>query len=82
MDSYDRKFKELMQDRINELFLEAQMSLAVPATNELSTNLHEIGLIRGYMKACKELYDECDEIMKETIEPEKKNDQRSGTEDL
>lgn len=72
MNSLDNQFKSMLQDRINELFLDAQMSLAVPATTEISTSLHEIGLLRGFMKAMREVYDLCDEITKQLMEPEKK----------
>lgn len=70
MNSLDRKFKDFLQDRINELFLDAQKTLALPVSNEISTNLHEIGVLRGYMKGLKEIYDECDYIMKQLTEPE------------
>ncbi len=72
MNSLDHKFKEKIQQEINDRFLETQSLLVLPATNEMSTNLHEIGVLRGYIKACKEFYDVCDDIMKELTEPEKR----------
>lgn len=72
MSVLDSKFKSLLQDRINELFLDAQTSLAMPPTQEIGVNIHEIGVLRGYMRACKEFYEECDHIMNKLMEPEKK----------
>ena len=72
MNILDRQFKDLLQDEINERFLEAQTNLAMPITKEFASDLHEIGSIRGYMRACKELYEVCDEIQKKLNEPEKR----------
>ncbi len=72
MNSLDRKFKELVQDEINGLYLDAQKSLNLPVTPEMASDIHEIGSLRGYMKAALEIYDICDEIMKKLTDPEKK----------
>lgn len=72
MNSLDRSFKELLLEELNVNFIEAQKTLCLPATNELSANLHEIGVLRGYLKAMVEVSEICEEIQRKLTEPEKK----------
>jgi hypothetical protein len=44
----------------------------MPNSQEASVNIHEIGSLRGFMKACLEIYDEANEIMMELTAPETK----------
>ena len=74
MNSLDRQLKELVQEELNQCFLEAQTILSAPATTEFSTNMHEIGVLRGYMKGVKEAYEICDEMQKKLTSTEKKDE--------
>lgn len=72
MNIFESQFKALLQDEINLHYLDAQKSLSLPVTPEFARDLHEIGSLRGYMKACLEIYDACDDIMKKLTQPEEK----------
>lgn len=67
-----QEFKNKLQDELNQRFAEAQVTLSMPATTEASTNLHEIGVIRGYMKGLKEAFYACGDIYNELTSSEKK----------
>lgn len=72
MNALDNNFSQMLRDELDKLYRDAQISLATPATNELSTSIHEIGVLRGYMKCAVEVYDICSEITRKLSEPEKK----------
>lgn len=72
MNNSDYVFKGALLDKINELFLDAQLNLTTPMTKEIAADIHEIGSIRGYMKALREVYDLCDEITKKLNDLESK----------
>ena len=71
MNSLDRKFKITLDDFMNQRFMEAQAILCLPVSTETSKDLHEIGVLRGYLKALKEVAEESDIIMTELLSPEK-----------
>ena len=78
MNSLDRQFKDLLCDELDRLHKDATNSLAIPVTPAIASDLHEIGLLRGYMKALVEIYDTCDYIQNKLTEPEKKNESASS----
>lgn len=74
MNGLEIKFRDLLRDELDSLYKDAQISLTTPISVEVATDIHEIGVLRGYMKAMVQVYDLCDKITEKMLEPEKKND--------
>ena len=67
MNALDRKFKDLLQQYITESCDSDYDDLVSPSI----TDPHAIGLIRGRILTMKEIFDQCNFIMKQLTEPEK-----------
>lgn len=57
-------FIGMLKDRINQLHVDASLLLVTPPSAELAKDTHEIGTLRGYLRALKEVYEEMDEVVK------------------